>query len=265
MTQIASKPNTVNRNLEIKDTNASGDNATIQKTTNKLNTVDGEPKENNEIDKTCVTQMQTNKEMIATPVIPNPTKTKDTTSIGTTQEIDKLESQLEIRRSTRKRTSPDKFSECGAYNTRKRCNAENDMSQDMHNPTSKRILPMRKHKTGLDLQSHERIEMKKKLTNSCKTQEHMSNKGCNSTDTTNIDNTDNGNLSIGLVNGETTNKCVVGMCAGYACDYTRCLKCERFVHSNDHCSILCSHPNVHTNGLYRHRVCIDCYRPNGKE
>jgi hypothetical protein len=210
----------VDQNHETKDTDASGNTAITQKTATESNTIDVEAKDNSRIDNSRVTRMQTNRELINVPATPNPTKGKDTTSIDTTQEFDKEESQQEIRRSTRKRTSPDKFSECGIYNTRKRRTTENETEHDVHNPTSKRKLPMRKHKTGVDLQSCKEMEVSKESSDTCEAQEPLSNKGCNSIDTTKRDNTDNGTVSIVAANGKITKKCAVGMCPGYACDYT---------------------------------------------
>jgi hypothetical protein len=258
-TPTATESNMVDQNRETKDTDASGNTAITQKTATELNAIDVEAKDNSRIDNSRVTRTRTNRELINVPATPNPTKGKDTTSIDTTQEFDKEESQQEIRRSTRKRTSPDKFSECGRYNTRKRRTTENETEHDAHNPTSKRKLPMRKHKTGVDLQSCKEMEVSKESSDTCEAQEPLSNKGCNSIDTTKRDNTDNGTVSIVAANGKITKKCAVGTCPGYACDYTACTECERLVHKNDHCSIQCNHPNMHTNGLLLHRVCIECY------
>jgi hypothetical protein len=261
-TPMAAEPNMVDQNHEIKDTDASGNTAITQKMATELNTINVEAKDNSRIDNSCVTQMQTNREMINVPAIPNPTKGKDTTSIDMTQEFDKEESQQEIRWSTRKCTSPDKFSECSIYNTCKCHIIENETEHDVHNPTSKRKLPMRKHKTGVDLQSCKEMEVSKESSDTCEAQEPLSNKGCNSIDTTKCDNTDNGTVSIVAANSKIMKKCAVRMCPGYACDYTACTKCKRLVHKNDHCSILCSLPNIHTNGLLVHHVCIDCYKLN---
>jgi hypothetical protein len=165
----------------------------------------------------------------------------------------------------RKRTSPDKFSKCSIYNMHKWRTIDNEMEHNMHNPTYKRKLPMRKHKTGVDLQSREEMETSKESSDICETQEPLSNKGCNSNDMTKCDKMDNNTVSNVVANGKITKKCAVGTCPGYACDYTACTKCERLVHKNNHCSILCSLPNIHTNGLLRHRVCIDCYKLNGSK
>jgi hypothetical protein len=57
----------------------------------ELNTINVEAKDNSRIDNPCVTWMQTNRETINAPAIPNPTKGKDTAPIDTTQEFDKKE------------------------------------------------------------------------------------------------------------------------------------------------------------------------------
>jgi hypothetical protein len=111
--------NIVDQNHETKDTDASGNTGTSQKTATESNTTDVEAKDNSKTDNSCVTRVQTNRETINVPAIPNPTKGRDVASIDTTQEFDKKESEQEIRWSMSKHTSPDKFSECSIYNTRK--------------------------------------------------------------------------------------------------------------------------------------------------
>jgi hypothetical protein len=93
----------------------------------------------------------------------------------------------------------------------------------------------------------------------------LSNKGCNSDDTTKCDKMDNNTVSNVVANGKITKKCDVEMCPGYSCDYVACMKCERLVHKNDHCSILRSLPNIHANGLLVHCVCVDCYKLNNSK
>jgi hypothetical protein len=261
-TSTVIESNIVDQNHETKDTDASGNIGTNQKTATESNTIDVEVKDNNKIDNSRVTRMQTNRETISAPAIPNPAKGRDTASIDTTQVIDEKESEQQIRRSTRKRSSPDKFSECSIYNTRKQRTIENETEHNAHNPTCKRKLPMRRHKTGVDLQSCEEMEAGKELPDVCETQEPLSNKGCSSDDTTKCDKIDNNTVSNVVANGKITKKCDVGMCPGYSCDYVACMQCERLVHKNDHCSILRSLPNIHTNGLLVHRVCVDCYKLN---
>jgi hypothetical protein len=176
---------------------------------------------------------------IKTTMEPNKTNVELTDEIGAQDTTDKQdvlssvdtvteslwsEEILRTRRSTRKQCIPDKLGEC-----------------NVHDPTLKMVLPMRKNK---------------KIAFGCQqcldTERNASTKNTESNTAMELPNKAIDDIKV--------MKCSAKMCPGFSTEnvITSCCKCYRMIHEKGECSIICRQGGNNSEDK-EERECIDCY------